>query len=74
VRDRDCVLVALAGAGAVEVLVCGHVCCCLCRCRGVGFGLDELILADIICLGAACRGRVEVKFFVQVYGCVRVWW
>jgi hypothetical protein len=56
------------------VLVCGHVCCCLCRCRGVGFGLDELILADIICLGAACRGRVEVKFFVQVYGCVRVWW
>lgn len=35
---------------------------------------SELLLADIICLGAAGRGRVEVDFFVQVYGRVRVWW
>jgi hypothetical protein len=41
VRDRDCVLVAFAGAGAVEVLVGGHVgCCWLCRCRGVGFFVE----------------------------------
>ena len=35
---------------------------------------SELILADIICLGVAVGGRVEVNFFVQLYGRVRVWW
>lgn len=67
-RDCDCVLVALAGAGAVEVLVGGHVrWWWLCRCRGFGFlRLDEVYLADRTWLCTAIDAGLKVNSFARV--------